>query len=78
MDRAKWLDVWVESTQAVLGIERKITMSKHDEEFDEALRRLSEHASSFDDYVSIWMLEELHEIHTSLDFIYDVEVGREN
>lgn len=42
-------------------------MSKHDEEFDEALRRLSEHAHSFDEYVSIWMLEELHEIHTSLD-----------
>lgn len=53
-------------------------MSKHDEEFDEALRRLSEHAHSFDEYVSIWMLEELHEIHTSLDFIYDVEVGRDN
>lgn len=53
-------------------------MNNHDEQFDEALRRLSEHAHSFDEYVSIWMLNELHEIHTSLDNIYDVEVSREN
>lgn len=53
-------------------------MSKHDEQFAATLRRLSAQANSFDDYVSICMLEELHEIHTSLDFIYDVEVGREN
>ena len=51
-------------------------MNKHGEEFDEALNRLSAQANSFDDYVSIWMLKELHEIHTSLDFIYDVELGR--
>lgn len=53
-------------------------MSKHDEQFNEALRRFNAQANSFDDYVSLWMLEELHAIHTSLDFIYDVEVGREN
>lgn len=53
-------------------------MNKHDEQFIEALNRLSAQANSFDDYVSLWMLEELHQIHTSLDFIYDVEVGREN
>lgn len=53
-------------------------MNKHDEQFAETLRQLGAQANSFDEYVSIWMLEELHEIHTSLDFIYDVEVGREN
>lgn len=53
-------------------------MSKHDEEFNEALRRLSEHAHSFDEYVSIWMLNELHEIHTSLDNICYTEAHRED
>lgn len=53
-------------------------MSKHDEQFAETLAKLNSQANSFDDYVSIWMLEELHEIHTSLDLIYDVEVGRED
>ena len=53
-------------------------MSKHDEQFAEVLARLNAQANSFDDYVSIWMLEELHEIHTSLDNICYVEVNREN
>lgn len=53
-------------------------MNKHDEQFAETLRQLTAQAHSFDDYVSIWMLEELHEIHTSLDLIYDVVVGRED
>lgn len=53
-------------------------MNNHDEQFDEALREFSAYANSFDDYVAIWMLEELHEIHTSLDNICYVEVSRED
>lgn len=53
-------------------------MNKHDEQFAETLRQLGAQANSFDKYVSIWMLEELHEIHTSLDSIYAVVVGRED
>ena len=53
-------------------------MSKHDEQFDEVISRLSKEMSGFSGLATIQMLEELHQIHTSLDFIYDVEVGREN
>lgn len=53
-------------------------MSKHDEQFDETLRQLGAQANSFDKYVSIWMLEELHEIHTSLDNICYMEAHRED
>ena len=53
-------------------------MNKHDEQFAETIKSLKEHATCFDEYVSIQMLEELHEIHTSSDFIYDAEVRSEN
>lgn len=53
-------------------------MNKHDEQFAETLRQLSAQANSFDKYVSIWMLEELHEIHTSLDNICYTEAHRED
>jgi hypothetical protein len=62
--------MWAESGQAVLGIERRIAMNKHDEQFAETIKSLKEHATCFDEYVSIQMLEELHEIHTSLDLIF--------
>lgn len=53
-------------------------MNKHDEQFDEVISRLSKEMSGFNGLATIQLLKELHEIHTSLDFIYDVEVGRED
>ena len=53
-------------------------MSKHDEEFDETISRLSKEMSGFNGLATIQLLKELHEINTSLDFIYDAEVGRED